>query len=337
MLVVAVRPQLGQRSLDAVEAALEQRVGRDRRAAQRRRGSEVQQRARPAASLVPVGGYRAQDAVPYQCHGIIAPANRDRGAPHCRAVSGPRPTPSGLRGFGDRHAGRLPGADGGSPCRSRAPRTMPAVQFQDISGQNPNTKAVRLRPFPEAPPQIVRFEGPVLRGGGDEDRLGQIVVVRIAGGCCDFTDAVRKRFGDSSSRPALLHDSQKIAGCNACHRTAGAVGHVIRLQGTSPCRAVENTSSTVIRGQPGHVSASEPFVQRRTLRHVVRTSQSNRERGADWPGAPNRSRPNAGVGRAAMSCSAVGGLQSVRKKCVMSCALPDRQEGRSQCHGESTS
>ena len=92
-----------------------------------------------------------------------------------------------------------------------------------------------------------------------------------------------------------------------------------------------------MRGQPGQVSASEPSIQCRTLRHLVRAAQSNRERGADRQGVPNRSRPNAGVDGAAMSRSAAGGLQSVRKKCVMSCALPHRQEGCSQCHGESTS
>ena len=122
---------------------------------------------------------------------------------------------------------------------SRAPllalqiRAFTCQQFQDVVGQAAHAEAVRLSPgssSPARPGRVVPARSP-----RQDDRLGEVVVVRVAGCRRGLRDAARVRFGDLPSRSTLLHDSQELARRDAGHETSGAAVHVIRSHGH--CRA----------------------------------------------------------------------------------------------------
>ena len=58
-------------------------------------------------------------------------------------------------------------------------RIAATVKAQHIPGQPTHSGAVRLRPLPETAPQIIQVDRAELRCFGDDDRHGQIVIVRI--------------------------------------------------------------------------------------------------------------------------------------------------------------
>ena len=122
---------------------------------------------------------------------------------------------------------------------SRAPllalqiRAFTCQQFQDVVGSG---RPCRGR---SSQPRIVvagssGSSGPA-RSPRQDDRLGEVVVVRVAGCRRGLRDAARVRFGDLPSRSTLLHDSQELARRDAGHETSGAAVHVIRSHGH--CRA----------------------------------------------------------------------------------------------------
>ena len=112
-------------------------------------------------------------------------------------------------------------------------RASTCQQFQDVVGQAGHAEAVRLSPGPSSPARPGRAVP--ARSPRQDDRLGEVVVVRVAGCRRDLRDAVRVRFGDLPSRPTLLHVSEELARRDAGHETSGAAVHVIRSHGH--CRA----------------------------------------------------------------------------------------------------
>ena len=81
-------------------------------------------------------------------------------------------------------------------------RASTCQQFQDVVGQAAHAEAVRLSPRTVVRrPQLVRVERSLLGRLGKDDRLGEVVVVRVADCRRDLGDAVRVRFGDLPSRP----------------------------------------------------------------------------------------------------------------------------------------
>ena len=180
---------------------------------------------------LPVGRHRADDAVAYERDRIISPANRDRRTPHRRPGPCSRSAPCDSGRLRDRHADRFSNA-ASSPCRGQELRCVSTVQFQDVAGQAAHSEAVRSRPFPEPSSQIIRIELSLLGCLSNDDRLGEVIVVRVAGCRRDLADSVRVRPCDLPFRPTLLDDPEEIAGRDANHEAAGTVVHAIRLQRT---------------------------------------------------------------------------------------------------------
>ena len=81
-------------------------------------------------------------------------------------------------------------------------RASTCQQFQDVVGQAAHAEAVRLGPGSSSPARPGRAVP--ARSPREDDRLGEVVVVRVAGCRRGLRDAARVRFGDLPSRPTLL-------------------------------------------------------------------------------------------------------------------------------------
>ena len=90
----------------------------------------------------------------------------------------------------DRHADRFSNA-AVSPCRVEELRCVSTVQFQVVAGYAGHSDAVRCRPFPEPSAQIIGMELSLLGRLSNDDRLGEAIVVRLAGCRRDLGYAVR--------------------------------------------------------------------------------------------------------------------------------------------------
>ena len=169
--------------------------------------------------------------------------------------------------FGDAMERILADVSGSGVYRaSRAPllalqiRAFTCQQFQDVVGQAAHAEAVRLSPGSSSPARPGRAVP--ARSPRQDDRLGEVVVVRVAGCRRGLRDAARVRFGDLPSRSTLLHDSQEPAQRDAGHETSGAAVHVIRSHGH--CRAPQAGRRPMLkRERIGICTLCAPYASRR--------------------------------------------------------------------------
>ena len=134
-------------------------------------------------------------------------------------------------------------------------RASTCQQFQDVVGQAGHAEAVRLSPGPSSPARPGRAVP--ARSPRQDDRLGEVVVVRVAGCRRDLRDAVRVRFGDLPSRLTLLHVSEELA-----RRDAGMRRRARRFTSFAP-------TDTVVRLQSREAADAETRKDRDL--HPIRT------------------------------------------------------------------
>ena len=116
---------------------------------------------------------------------------------------------------------------GPAPSASAVELAHAAGDFQGEQHATPSRR--RRASSPARPGRTVPAGSP-----RQDDRLGEVVVVRVAGCCRDLGDRPGTFPGPAVSTN-LLHDSEELDRRDAGHETSGAAVHAIRSHGH--CRA----------------------------------------------------------------------------------------------------
>ena len=121
------------------------------------------------------------------------------------------------------------------PARARGrhvpgrPGIGAVVAAQNVGREEADAQAVFLRPRPEPSPQVFRVERFAFQARcGQDERLRQVVIVRLFRSGLDFTNAVRVVAPDSAARPTFRRNAEEISGRKADHRSPAPVLKPVR-------------------------------------------------------------------------------------------------------------